>query len=171
MQQQLVHYTQADTDCTRLYRRGKWRGPFRCLNTPFHNQLKNAPHAAASIEEQHPIIDYSNVHGMFTAQAANPSTSGELEKMVMCAGEGVRLIKEILPAAEIIKNFVEGAKEIMTHFNQKMAAAGMKEMSAMSNTAAAANAASPMSSPFSFFFYIKLALETIEVLRYWAMIM
>jgi NAD(P)H-dependent flavin oxidoreductase YrpB (nitropropane dioxygenase family) len=41
------------------------------------------------------------------------TTTGDLESMVMYAGEGVGLIKEILPASEVIKRLVEGAQLII----------------------------------------------------------
>jgi hypothetical protein len=41
------------------------------------------------------------------------TTTGDLESMVMYAGEGVGLIKEILPASEVIKRLVDGAQLII----------------------------------------------------------
>jgi len=41
------------------------------------------------------------------------TTTGDLESMVMFAGEGVALIKEILPAGEVVKQLVEGAQLII----------------------------------------------------------
>lgn len=38
------------------------------------------------------------------------TTTGDIESMVMYAGEGVGLIKEILPAGEVVKRLVEGAQ-------------------------------------------------------------
>ncbi|KAL6008729.1 hypothetical protein ACLOJK_021955 [Asimina triloba] len=144
--QRLLHYTEADTDYTDLYYRASWRAPVRCLNTPFHNQWKNAPESAENNEEQ-PIIGYSIIYGgetvlrRFAGQVANPTTSGELENMVMYAGQGVGLIKDILPAGEIIKNFVEGAKEIITNLNKKYIG-GAEETSAASAAAPAASTTS-----------------------------
>lgn len=40
----------------------------------------------------------------------NESTTGDLESMAMYAGEGVGLIKEILPAAQVVSSLVEGAQ-------------------------------------------------------------
>ncbi|KAF8387621.1 hypothetical protein HHK36_026274 [Tetracentron sinense] len=116
--QQLLHYTEADTDYTDLYHRAIWRGPVRCINTPFHQQWKNAPDSVENNEDQ-PIIGYSIIHEQKTilrrlaGQVANPTTTGELENMVMYAGQGVGLVKEILPAGEIIKKFIQGAEEII----------------------------------------------------------
>lgn len=38
------------------------------------------------------------------------TTTGDIESMVMYAGQGVGLIKEILPAHEVVKRLVEEAK-------------------------------------------------------------
>ncbi|CAN6467198.1 unnamed protein product [Victoria cruziana] len=122
--QQLLQYTEADTDRTDLYSRATWRAYVRCLNTPFHNQWKNAPEDVENDDSQ-PIIGYSIIHTgeavlrRFAGQVANPTTAGELENMVMYAGQGVGLVKEILPAADIINNFIAGAKEIIKGLGDK----------------------------------------------------
>ena len=41
------------------------------------------------------------------------STTGDIESMAMYAGQGVGLIKEILPASEVIKRLVEGAQQLI----------------------------------------------------------
>lgn len=46
------------------------------------------------------------------------TTTGDLESMAMYAGESVGLIKEILPAGEVVKNLVEEAQLlILQKFN------------------------------------------------------
>jgi len=49
----------------------------------------------------------------FAGTVPNKTTTGDLESMVMYAGQGVGLIKEILPAGEVVKRLVEGAQLIM----------------------------------------------------------
>jgi hypothetical protein len=49
----------------------------------------------------------------FAGTVPNVTTTGDLESMVMYAGEGVGLIKEILPASEVIKRLVDGAQLII----------------------------------------------------------
>jgi NAD(P)H-dependent flavin oxidoreductase YrpB (nitropropane dioxygenase family) len=49
----------------------------------------------------------------FAGTVPNVTTTGDLESMVMYSGEGVGLIKEILPASEVIKRLVEGAQLII----------------------------------------------------------
>lgn len=41
------------------------------------------------------------------------TTTGDLESMALYAGQGVGLIKEIMPAGEVIKRLVDGAQLII----------------------------------------------------------
>ncbi|MCL7041012.1 hypothetical protein MKW94_004876, partial [Papaver nudicaule] len=116
--QQLLHYTEADTDYTDLYSRASWVAPTRVLNTPFHQKWKPVPQDVSNNEDQ-PIVGYSIIFGgetiirRFAGQVANQTTAGELENMVMYGGQGVGLVKDILPAGDIVKSFIEGAEKII----------------------------------------------------------
>ncbi|KAI3983112.1 hypothetical protein MKX01_035393 [Papaver californicum] len=116
--QQLVHYTEADTDYTDLYSRATWVAPTRVLNTPFHQKWKPVPQDVSNNDEQ-PIIGYSIIYGgetilrRFAGQVANQTTAGELDNMVMYGGQGVGLVKDIPAAGDLIKNFVEEAEKII----------------------------------------------------------
>lgn len=46
----------------------------------------------------------------FAGTVPNASTTGDIESMAMYAGQSIGLIKEILPAGEVIKRIVEGAQ-------------------------------------------------------------
>lgn len=46
----------------------------------------------------------------FAGTVPNMTTTGDLESMAMYAGQSVGLIKEILPAGEVVKNLVEEAQ-------------------------------------------------------------
>lgn len=46
----------------------------------------------------------------FAGTVPNVSTTGDLESMAMYGGQGVGLIKEILPTAEVVRRLVEGAQ-------------------------------------------------------------
>ncbi|XXG78954.1 hypothetical protein AAC387_Pa09g0123 [Persea americana] len=122
--QQLLHYTENETDRTDLYGRLTWRAFVRCLNTPFHKKWRNAPDDVQNDETQ-PIIGYSTIYWKevvlrrFAGQVANRTTVGELEDMVMLAGQGVGLLKDIVPAAEVIRRYVEGAKAIIQGLGEK----------------------------------------------------
>ncbi|KAI3952275.1 hypothetical protein MKW92_039901, partial [Papaver armeniacum] len=57
----------------------------------------------------------------FAGQVANKTTAGEYENMVMYAGQGVGHVNDILPAGDIVKNFIEGAEKIIKELGSKYA--------------------------------------------------
>ncbi|XP_022762409.1 uncharacterized protein LOC111308352 [Durio zibethinus] len=109
----LIEYDK--TEYTDVFGRARWPGaPHRVLQTPFFCDWKSLP--AEENETNQPIIGRSIIHGVekeirrFAGTVPNPTTTGDIESMVMYAGESVGLIKEILPAGEVVKRLVEGAQ-------------------------------------------------------------
>lgn len=49
----------------------------------------------------------------FAGTVPNATTTGDIDSMVMYAGQGVGLIKDILPAGEVVKRLVEEARQII----------------------------------------------------------
>lgn len=49
----------------------------------------------------------------FAGTVPNATTTGDVQSMVMYAGQGVGLIKEILPAGEVVQRLVEEAQVII----------------------------------------------------------
>lgn len=49
----------------------------------------------------------------FAGTVPNATTTGDIESMAMYAGESIGLIKEILPAGEVIKRIVERAQRLI----------------------------------------------------------
>ncbi|XVE66570.1 hypothetical protein DITRI_Ditri08aG0089200 [Diplodiscus trichospermus] len=102
------------TEYTDVFGRAMWHAPHRVLQTPFVCDWKSLP--VQENETNQPIIARSVIHGeeieirRFGIYVPNPTTIGDIESMVMYAGEGVGLIKEILPAGEVVKMLVEGAQ-------------------------------------------------------------
>ncbi|KAJ0007403.1 hypothetical protein Pint_30437 [Pistacia integerrima] len=103
-----------ETEYTDVFGRARWPAPERVLQTPFFNKLGTIP--ANENELNQPVIGHSTIHGTekevrrLAGTVPNASTTGDIESMAMYAGEGTGLIKEILPAGEIIKRLVEGAQ-------------------------------------------------------------
>ncbi|KAL7236006.1 hypothetical protein ACSBR1_019315 [Camellia fascicularis] len=104
-----------NTEYTDVFGRARWPGaPHRVLKTPFFQDWRNLP--SHENEANQPVIGRSTIHGMekeirrFAGTVPNPTTTGDIESMVMYAGQSVGLIKEILPAAEVVKRLVEGAQ-------------------------------------------------------------
>ncbi|XP_045826132.1 (3aS,4S,5R,7aS)-5-hydroxy-7a-methyl-1-oxo-octahydro-1H-indene-4-carboxyl-CoA dehydrogenase [Trifolium pratense] len=107
-----------ETEYTDVFGRARWPGaPHRVLQTPFFKEWRSLP--TDESEANKPVIGHSTIHGVekeirrFAGTVPNVTTTGDLESMVMYAGEGVGLIKEILPASEVIKRLVEGAQLII----------------------------------------------------------
>ncbi|KAI7757251.1 hypothetical protein M8C21_023772 [Ambrosia artemisiifolia] len=106
------------TEYTNVYGRARWPGaPHRVLKTPFFLKWRNLPDDEN--EANQPVIGRSTIHGMekeirrFAGTVPNKTTTGDIESMVMYAGEGVGLIEDILPAAQVVKRLVEGAQSLI----------------------------------------------------------
>ncbi|KAK8665425.1 hypothetical protein V6N13_005593 [Hibiscus sabdariffa] len=113
-----------ETEYTDLFGRALWPAPHRVLLTPFVRDWKSLP--AHENETNQPVIARSLIHGVeteiqrFSASDPNPTTTGEIENMALYAGESVGLIKEILPAGEVVKRLVEGAQRLIQQmFNEE----------------------------------------------------
>ncbi|KAL0365164.1 UNVERIFIED_CONTAM: putative nitronate monooxygenase [Sesamum angustifolium] len=91
--------------------------PHRVLKTPFFMDWRNLPRHEN--ETNQPIIGRSLIHGVekeirrFAGTVPNATTTGDIESMVMYAGQGVGLIREILPASAVIKRLVKGAQDLI----------------------------------------------------------
>ncbi|KVH93414.1 2-nitropropane dioxygenase, NPD [Cynara cardunculus var. scolymus] len=93
------------TEYTNVFGRARWPGaPHRVLKTPFFMKWRNLP--SNENEANQPEKDIR----VFAGTVPNKTTTGDIESMVMYAGEGVGLINDILPAAQVVKRFVEGAQ-------------------------------------------------------------
>ncbi|KAI8025441.1 putative nitronate monooxygenase [Camellia lanceoleosa] len=94
-----------NTEYTDVFGRARWPGaPHRVLKTPFFQDWRNLP--SHENEANQPEKEIRR----FAGTVPNPTTTGDIESMVMYAGQSVGLIKEILPAAEVVKRLVEGAQ-------------------------------------------------------------
>lgn len=107
-----------ETEYTNIFGRSRWPGaPHRVLQTVSFTDWRLLPENESEVNK--PVIGHSTIHGMekeiqrFAGTAPNMTTTGDIESMVMYAGEGVGLIKEILPAGEVVKVLVEGAQLLL----------------------------------------------------------
>lgn len=109
----LVEYDK--TEHTNIFGRARWPGaPQRVLKTPFFNDWRSLPENENEVYQ--PVIGRSTINGVekeirrLAGTVPNLTTTGDIESMAMYAGQGVGLIKEILPAGEVVKRLVEGAR-------------------------------------------------------------
>ncbi|KAI3898965.1 hypothetical protein MKW92_011978 [Papaver armeniacum] len=114
--QQLLHFNEEQTDRTDLYERFNWKADVRCIRTPFYEQWKDAPDFVQNDNYQ-PI---EAVLRRFSGQVMNRTTTGNLEDMVLYAGQGVGLVNDIVPASEVVRRFVDGAKAIIQGLSKKL---------------------------------------------------
>ncbi|XP_049384375.1 uncharacterized protein LOC125848535 isoform X2 [Solanum stenotomum] len=112
----LIEFDQ--TEYTDIFGRARWPGaPQRVLATPFFMEWKALP--SHENESNQPVIGRTIIHGRerevrrFAGTVPNATTTGDIESMAMYAGESIGLIKEILPAGEVIKRIVEGAQQLI----------------------------------------------------------
>ncbi|GMH03015.1 hypothetical protein Nepgr_004854 [Nepenthes gracilis] len=107
------------TEHTDVFGRARWPGaPQRALLTPFFSDWRFLlPDRETELSQ--PIIGRSTIHGMekeirrFAGTVPNRTTTGDIESMAMYAGQGVGLVREILPAGEVVKRLVEGAQRLI----------------------------------------------------------
>ncbi|XP_074284793.1 uncharacterized protein LOC141610557 [Silene latifolia] len=111
--EKLIEYSM--TEHTNIFGRARWPGaPQRVLQTPFFSEWKSLPENADETDQ--PVIGRSTIHGLekeikrFAGTVPNKTTTGDIESMAMYAGQGVGLIKEILPAGEVVKMIVKEAQ-------------------------------------------------------------
>ncbi|XP_062077090.1 uncharacterized protein LOC133781983 [Humulus lupulus] len=108
------------TEYTDIFGRARWpNAPQRVLETPFFNEWKSI--LPRENEANQPVIGRSIIHGKereirrLAGTVPNLTATGDIESMAMYAGQGVGLIKEILPAGEVVKRIVEDAKVLIKH--------------------------------------------------------
>ncbi|KMT01535.1 hypothetical protein BVRB_9g215380 [Beta vulgaris subsp. vulgaris] len=109
----LIEYS--ETEYTNVFGRARWPGaPQRVLLTPFFSDWRSLPENED--EKNQPVIGRSIIHGVekevkrFAGTVPNKSATGDIECMAMYAGQGVGLIKDILPAGEVVKKIVKEAQ-------------------------------------------------------------
>ncbi|MQL73383.1 hypothetical protein Taro_005731 [Colocasia esculenta] len=119
------------TAYTNIFGRSRWPGaPHRVLQTAFFDDWRLLPDHEN--ETSQPVLGHSIIHGVcgelnlellvllkekeirrFAGTVPNRTTTGDIESMVMYAGQGVGLIKDILPAGELVKRLVQEAQLVI----------------------------------------------------------
>jgi len=113
----LVEAAAEDTVHTELYAYG-WppHSPHRVLRTPLLERWGDRP---APPMDQARVIGETARGGVrvpvteFASGSPTIHTTGEVENMALYAGQGVGLIREVLPAAEIVRRMAAEAEAIL----------------------------------------------------------
>nr|PNR59193.1 hypothetical protein PHYPA_001984 [Physcomitrium patens] len=117
--QKIVEAGYDSTEYTHMYGRGRWPGAaHRVLKSPFFENWKNKI-APDETEIGQPIIGSTTTfHNKeevprFSGKVPNITTQGDVDSMVMYAGMGSAHIKEVLPAATVVRSLLEEAQVII----------------------------------------------------------
>lgn len=117
--QKLVDAIAEDTVHTTLFGYGWPNAPVRTLRTAFVDEwLGNTAQGQESRPDE-PVVGHTTIAGRempvlrFMGMPPNASSSGEIEMRSLLAGQGVGLIREIKPAADIVRELVAGTRHIL----------------------------------------------------------
>jgi NAD(P)H-dependent flavin oxidoreductase YrpB (nitropropane dioxygenase family) len=115
----VVEATEEQTVHTRLFG-GGWPGaPVRTLRTAFVERWLPQEGRGQEQRPDEPVIGQTRLGGQvipvqrFSSLPPGGEAAGEIESMDLLAGQGVGLVHEIKPAAEVVRELVEGARRII----------------------------------------------------------
>src|SRR3954465_2212674 len=115
----VLEATEEQTVHTRLFG-GGWPGaPVRALGTAFVEQWLSQEGRGQEQRPDEPVIGQTRLGGQavpvqrFSSLPPSGEATGDIESMDLLAGQGVGLVHEIKPAAEVVRELVEGARRII----------------------------------------------------------
>ncbi len=117
--QKVLVATEDQTVRTTLFGYGWPNAPHRTLRTPFVERWLPEEGRGSEQRPDEPRIGETKIGGQpvpllrFMGFPPTPDASGDLESMDFLAGQGVGLVKDIKPAAEVLQELVEGARQII----------------------------------------------------------
>ncbi len=117
--QKVLAATEEETVRTVLFGGGWPNAPHRVLRTPFVEQWLSQEARGSEQRPDEPVIGETTLGGQripvqrFMGLPATADATGDIESMAFLAGQGVGLVREIKPAAEIVQELVEGARQII----------------------------------------------------------
>lgn len=120
--QKILEANEDQTVRTTLFGFGWPNAPHRTLRTPFVERWLPQEQRGSEQRPDEPGIGETKIGGQtvplqrFMGFPPTPDASGDLESMDYLAGQGVGLVNEIKPAADVVKEFMEGARAILSSF-------------------------------------------------------
>ena len=115
----LVTATEADTVRTTLFGHGWPDAPHRTLRTPFVEAWLGQEARGNASRPDEPVVGQTQIAGQtipvlrFMGFPPNAAATGDIESMDLLAGQSVGLVQEITPAATIVRDLVEGARQLI----------------------------------------------------------
>jgi len=118
--QKVLEANEDQTVRTTLFGFGWPNAPHRTLRTPFVERWLPEEVRGSEQRPDEPTIGETKIGGQtvplqrFAGFPPTRDASGDLESMDYLAGQGVGLVNEIKPAAEVVSELVEGARHILS---------------------------------------------------------
>jgi nitronate monooxygenase len=118
--QKVLEASEADTVRTILFGHGWPNAPHRTLRTAFVQQWLGREGRGQASRPDEPVVGRTVIGGKpmpvlrFMGFPPNSDASGDIDSMDLLAGQSVGLIREVKPAAEIVSELVEEARQIIT---------------------------------------------------------
>jgi nitronate monooxygenase len=118
-QERLLHASEKDTVRTILFGHGWPNAPHRVLRTAFVEEWRGQEARAQESRPDEPAIGSLSLGGheipllRFMGIPPNTATSGDIDKMALYAGQGVGLVREIKPAADVVRELVRETEEVI----------------------------------------------------------
>ena len=122
----LVAATEEDTVRTVLFGHGWPHAPHRTLRTRFVKEWVDRESETQDSRSDEPIIGRTFISGAeipiqrFASMPPNIHATGDIESMSLLAGQSVGLINEIRPAAEILRETINGAERLIRELSAKV---------------------------------------------------
>ena len=115
----LVTATEAETVRTTLFGHGWPDAPQRTLRTPFVEAWLGQEARGNESRPDEPVVGQTQIGGQtmpvlrFMGFPPNAVATGDIESMNLLAGQSVGLVHEIKPAATIVRDLVEEARQLI----------------------------------------------------------
>ena len=122
----LVAASEEDTVRTVLFGKGWPHAPHRTLRTAFVREWLGREDETQGTRPDEPVIGHSVVAGAetpvhrFVSLPPNVHATGDIESMALLAGQSVGLLNEIRPAADVLRETVDGAERLICNLSAKM---------------------------------------------------
>jgi NAD(P)H-dependent flavin oxidoreductase YrpB (nitropropane dioxygenase family) len=117
--QKVLEATEEDTVRTTLFGHGWPNAPHRALRTPFVNEWLDQEARGSEQRSDEPVIGETKFGGQtvpvlrFMGYPPSTDATGDIGSMGLLAGQSVGLVREIKPAAQIIEELLDGARQII----------------------------------------------------------
>jgi NAD(P)H-dependent flavin oxidoreductase YrpB (nitropropane dioxygenase family) len=115
----VVAATEEDTAHTLLFGGGWPDAPHRALRTPFVNEWLGRERRGQEQRPDEPIVGEASFAGArvpvarFAALPPMADTTGDIEAMCLYAGQSAGLVHDVKPAAAVVRELADGAREIL----------------------------------------------------------